>query len=87
MVIIPLLVHIESNLLEDLKGSIFTPIWKAKSKKKCDIFVWILLQKKVLIANNLAKRNWPHDPIYKLCNIALESPTRLCKDCGLSGQV
>jgi hypothetical protein len=33
------------------------PIWKDKSEPKCKIFAWILLQKKISTANNLAKRN------------------------------
>jgi hypothetical protein len=64
-----------------------TPIWKAKSEPKFKIFAWILLRKKILTANNLVKRNWLHDSICKLCNIALETSTHLCKDCGFSGQV
>jgi hypothetical protein len=37
-----------------------TPIWKAKAETKCRIFAWILLQHNILMADNLAKRNWPH---------------------------
>ena len=33
------------------------PIWNDKSEPKCKIFTWILLQKKISTANNLAKRN------------------------------
>lgn len=35
-----------------------TPIWKAKTEPKCRIFAWILLHRKILTANNLAKRGW-----------------------------
>jgi hypothetical protein len=44
-----------------------TPIWKAMAEPKCKSFAWILLQRKILTANNLAKRGWPHDPLCKLC--------------------
>jgi hypothetical protein len=56
-------------------------IWRAKAEPKCRIFAWTLLQHKILTANNLAKRGWPHDPICKLCQTSLETPTHLCLDC------
>ncbi|WVZ62277.1 hypothetical protein U9M48_012041 [Paspalum notatum var. saurae] len=35
-------------------------VWKAQAEPKCKIFAWILLQDKLLTANNLAARGWPH---------------------------
>jgi hypothetical protein len=61
-----------------------TPIWKAKAKPKCRFFVWTLLHKKILVANNLMKRHWPNDPICKLCGNDLETLMHLCKDCAQS---
>jgi hypothetical protein len=58
-----------------------TPVWRAKAEAKCKFFAWTLLHKKILTANNLAKRQWPNDPICKLCNTEPETPTHLCKDC------
>jgi hypothetical protein len=58
-----------------------TPIWKTKAELKCRIFARILLQHKILTANNLAKRGWTHDPNCKLCNTALETSTHLCYEC------
>jgi len=63
------------------------PIWKAKAEPKCRFFAWTLLHKKILTANNLIKRNWPNDPVCKLCGIDPETPTHLCKDCTFSRQV
>ena len=63
------------------------PIWKAKAEPKCRFFAWTLLHKKILTANNLPKRHWPHDPICKLCGCEPETPTHLCKDCFFSKQV
>ena len=63
------------------------PIWKAKAELKCRFFAWTLLHKKILTANNLIKRNWPNDPICKLCGTEPETPTHLCKDCVFSKQV
>lgn len=59
----------------------FVPIWKAHTEPKCKIFAWILLQHKILTANNLAKRNWSHDPLCQLCHSSPETPTHLCLEC------
>jgi hypothetical protein len=61
-----------------------TPIWRARAEPKCRFFAWTLLHKKILTANNLAKRNWPSDPTCKLCTIEPETPNHLCKDCPFS---
>jgi hypothetical protein len=50
-------------------------------------FAWTLLHKKILTTNNLIKRNWPNDPICKLCGTDSETTTHLCKDCVFSKQV
>lgn len=64
-----------------------TPIWWAKAEPKCKTFAWILLQQKILTANNLAKRGWPHDPVWKLCNSSPETPVHLCKNCKYTSTV
>lgn len=33
------------------------------------------------------KRNWPNDPVCKLCGVDPKTPTHLCKDCPYSKQV
>ena len=35
-------------------------IWRARTENKCKVFAWILIQDKVLTADNLANRGWPH---------------------------
>jgi hypothetical protein len=42
---------------------------------------------KKLTANNLIKRNWPNDPICKLCGIEPETPNHLCLHCPFAKQV
>ena len=61
--------------------------WRAGAEPTCRFFAWTLLHKKILTANNLAKRNWTHDPIFKLCRVDSETLTHLCKDCTFSKQV
>ena len=54
------------------------PIWKAKAEPKCIFFAWTLLHKKILTANNLLKRNWPHDPYYVSCVPPNQRHPRIC---------
>ena len=52
-------------------------IWKAKAKNKCKIHAWILLHDKILTADNLQKRGWPHQEHCALCNGPLENGLHL----------
>ena len=56
-------------------------VWRARAEQKCKIFAWILLQDKLLTANNLATRGWPHQPNCSLCNGLLETGPHLCLHC------
>jgi hypothetical protein len=62
-----------------------TKVWKADVEPKCTIFSWLVLHGRILTADRLADRGWPHDPIYQLC--APESACHLCKDCPFTVQV
>jgi hypothetical protein len=44
-----------------------TKIWKAYAEPKCTMFSWLFLHGKIVIADRLAIRGWPHDPICQLC--------------------
>ncbi|WVZ50139.1 hypothetical protein U9M48_001425 [Paspalum notatum var. saurae] len=35
-------------------------IWCAKAENKCKVFTWTLMQNKILMADNLARRDWAH---------------------------
>jgi len=37
-------------------------VWKAKAEPKCKFFAWLVLHDKALTADNLHKKNWPHEP-------------------------
>ena len=67
-------------------------IWKAKAENKCKIHAWILMHDKVLTADNLQKRGWPHQDHCVLCNGPLETGLHLsvmpvCKSCLGSGAI
>ena len=42
-------------------------IWKARSDNKSKFFAWTLIQYKILTADNLARRGWPH---HFLCSLS-----------------
>jgi hypothetical protein len=65
----------------------FRHIWAAKTEPKVKLFVWILIQHKILTAHNLAKRGWPHELICKLCNSCPETPIHLCLECTFTRNV
>ena len=58
-----------------------TKIWEAHAEPKCKLFSWLVLHGKILTADMLAIRGWPHDPTCPLCLGAPETATHLCKDC------
>jgi len=57
-------------------------IWQAREENKCKVFTWILTQNKILTADNLAQRGWPHqNSCAALCNGPLETGQHLCLLC------
>jgi hypothetical protein len=51
------------------------------------MFSWLVLHGKILTADRLAIRGWPHDPICQLCLRAPETACHLYKDCPFTSQV
>jgi hypothetical protein len=51
------------------------------------MFSWLVLHDKILTADRLATRGWPHDPICQLCLRAPETACHLCKDCPFTAAV
>ncbi|WVZ62234.1 hypothetical protein U9M48_012000 [Paspalum notatum var. saurae] len=62
-------------------------IWKARAELKCKIFAWILLQNKILTADNLAARGWPHQQACTLCAGPLETGLHLFLHCPFTQEV
>lgn len=58
-----------------------TKIWAAHAEPKCKLFGWLALHGKLLTADMLAIRGWPHEPLCPLCLHAPETANHLCKDC------
>jgi hypothetical protein len=62
-------------------------IWSATSEGKHKIFLWFLIQNKVLTADHLLVRNWPCDPACILCDQAWETAAHLCLHCVYAREV
>lgn len=62
-------------------------IWKAHAENKCKFFAWTLIQDKILTADNLASRDWPHHDTCTLCNGPLETSQHLCLLCPFAQSV
>ena len=58
-----------------------TKVWHTKAEPKCKFFAWLVLHGRILTADMLAVRGWPHDPRCLLCLQQPETSTHLCKDC------
>jgi mannosylglycoprotein endo-beta-mannosidase len=62
-------------------------IWKAKTEGKHRIFAWQLVQRRILTADLLIIRNWPCDPICKLCDQEPETAEHICLKCVYAQEV
>lgn len=56
-------------------------IWKTRVENKFKFFVWTLVQNKILTADNLAIRGWPHHQSCLLCNSQQETGHHLYLSC------
>jgi hypothetical protein len=62
-------------------------IWDASAEPKCKLFSWLALHGKLLTADMLALRGWPHDTSCRLCLSTPETATHLCKDCPFTNAI
>lgn len=62
-------------------------IWMAKTEAKCKFFAWLALHGKTLTADNLAKKNWPHQENCSLCYCLPETTEHLLTQCNFTEAV
>jgi len=62
-------------------------IWQAESEGKHKFFTWLLVQSKLLIADNLLKRQWPCEPVCQLCSQEPETADHLILSCCFAKEV
>jgi len=76
-----------AQFLGSYRGHKTSLIWSAKAENKCKLFAWVLIQNKLLTADNLARRGWPHQPSCSLCNGPMESGLHMCLSCPFAQEV
>ena len=62
-------------------------IWQAESEGKHKFFTWLLVQSKLLTADNLLKRQWPCEPVCQLCSQEPETADHLILSCCFAKEV
>jgi hypothetical protein len=59
-------------------------LWKAFAERKSKFFAWLVLHNRVLIADNMAKRNWDCNPQCSLCFCSNETTDHLLAQCNFA---
>jgi hypothetical protein len=62
-------------------------LWSATGEGKHKLFLWLLVQDRILTADRLLLRHWPCDPVCILCDQADENATHLCLNCVYAREV
>ena len=62
-------------------------IWRLKVENKCKIFLWLILQHKLLTADRIIKRGGQDNPICQLCRTHNENASHLAANCSYSHSV
>ena len=62
-------------------------VWRADAEGKHKFFAWLLIQSKILTEDKLLARQWPCNPLYPHCNLALETASHLILHCPFAQQV
>ena len=62
-------------------------LWRAHAVGKHKFFSWLLVQEKLLTADKLQARNWPCNPVCRLCSLHFETAEHLCLHCPFAIQV
>lgn len=62
-------------------------LWQSRTPSRVRFFMWLALKGKCLTADNLAKRNWPHEDLCQLCRQNSEDGHHLLVDCAFTTEV
>ena len=62
-------------------------IWKAEVEGKHKFFAWLLIQSKILTADNMLLKQWPCNPVCRMCNQEPETAAHLILRCSFATQV
>ena len=70
-----------------IKSHVSSAIWRARTEPKCRFLAWLVMHNKTLTADNLAKKNWPHNQTCLLCYCAEETAGHLFSQCNFTKAV
>ncbi|XBI41835.1 hypothetical protein VPH35_126241 [Triticum aestivum] len=59
----------------------YKPIWKSKAPPRCRFFMWLVVHRRCLTADNLLRRGWPSNSTCPLCLAEPEDCTHLFVHC------
>ena len=62
-------------------------IWKLKVENKCKIFLWLLLQRKIMTADRIISRGGQANPICQMCRTRPETILHLAANCSCTQSV
>lgn len=63
------------------------PIWRSKVPPRCKFFMWLVIHKRCLTADNLERRGWPSNETCPMCLSTHEDCSHLFLCCRYSQQV
>ncbi len=70
-----------------VSGSRFGQVWSTRIPLKVKIFLWLVLKKRVLTADNMAKRGWTGPGVCPMCEVESETVDHLFLGCPFSAQL
>lgn len=59
-------------------------LWQTRTEPKCRFFAWLAAHDRVQTADNLARKNWPHNPTCSLCYCQPETTNHLLTECNFT---
>jgi hypothetical protein len=59
-------------------------VWDAFAELKCRLFAWLAMHNKILIADNMIKKNWDCNPTCSLCYYLPETADHLLANCNFA---
>ena len=70
-----------------IRFACYKSLWKSKAPPHCKFFIWLVIHKKCLTANNLQKRGWPSNRDCPLSSAQPENCAHLFVHCGFTQQL
>uniref|UniRef100_A0A8I6WDL2 Reverse transcriptase zinc-binding domain-containing protein n=1 Tax=Hordeum vulgare subsp. vulgare TaxID=112509 RepID=A0A8I6WDL2_HORVV len=73
--------------LASVRFACYKLIWKSKAPPRCKFFMWLVVHRRFLIADNLERRGWPSNGYCPLCLVTPVDCTHVFVHCRFTQQV